>query len=442
MRMPPLLRLYRALTSLLRPFISLWLLQRARAGKEEKARLNERKGISHVTRPDKEIIWVHAASVGEALSALPFIERLCARFDNIFVVFTGVTVTSASVVTPRLPARAVHQYVPADVTAYMRRFLDHWRPSLCFFTESEIWPAALSETAARCPVILLNARMSERSFARWRRMRFFARELFPLFTKIFTQEARYTDMFAELGAKDASFIGNLKYDAAPLPDAPADTGKLLAAVGDRPLWLAASTHPGEEAFALAGHKKLKEDFPDILTIIVPRHPKRGADIAAQAREARLQAVLRGEDRLPDDSTDIYIADTMGELGLFYRITPVAFIGGSMVPVGGHNPLEAARLDCAVFFGGHTENFTVICDEMLRENAALRVSDEASFIACLSRLLNDTHEQEKRAAAALALAQGKKDIINAHIRACAPYFPEKLQERAENAGAKKTPEPAS
>ena len=207
-------------------------------------------------------------------------------------------------ITPRLPARAVHQYVPADITVYARRFLDHWRPFLCFFTESEIWPATLAETAARCPVILLNARMSDNSFSRWNKSGAFSREVFGLFSKIFTQEARYTDMLVKLGAKEATFIGNLKYDAAPLPDSPVDTGKLLTAVGDRPLWLAASTHPGEEAFVLRGHKKLKDDFPDLLTIIVPRHPKRGADIIEEAQSMRLNALLRSEDNLPVSYTHL------------------------------------------------------------------------------------------------------------------------------------------
>ena len=330
------------------------LHNRVRRGKEDPRRLGERRGVSSLPRPSGTLIWIHAASVGESLAALTLAQKLLEQPGRSLLVTTG-TVTSADLMGQRLPPHAFHQYVPVDLLGSVTRFLDHWRPDLALFVESELWPNLLLEAKRRnIPLALVNARLSPRSFAGWQRLPGFARLIFSVFDVCLAQDHAVAQRLKALGARDVRIGGNLKADAPALPADESSLAVLRAAIGARPVFLAASTHPGEDEAVLEAAAALKQFHA--LTIIVPRHPDRGTDIESLARIRGFSCLRRSHAALPASGTEIYVADTMGELGLFYRLARAAFLGGSLIAHGGQNPLEAARLSVPVIAGPHTGNF--------------------------------------------------------------------------------------
>jgi 3-deoxy-D-manno-octulosonic-acid transferase len=347
---------YRLLWSALSPAVRAALAARASRGKEDRERLHERLGQATRPRPPGRLIWIHGASVGECLAALPLTGRLLQSGDSQVLVTSG-TVTSAQLMTERLPPGAFHQYVPIDSRDAVRRFLAHWRPDLALFIESELWPNLVLEThTAGVPMALVNARMSERSFRGWLRAPGIARRLLSAFDACLAQDDKVAARLQALGAHDVQITGSLKADAEPLPVVEQDLSAFRQSLQGRPLLLAASTHPGEEEIIFEAAELLRvEGWPGI-TVIVPRHPHRGTAIAELAAARRLQTRRRAANELPESDTAVYVADTLGELGLFYRAAPFAFLGGSLIGHGGQNPLEPARLGTAVVTGPHTENF--------------------------------------------------------------------------------------
>lgn len=412
---------YRGATAVAEPLVRLYLRLRLRRGREDPLRSPERRGMASAPRPDGPLIWLHAASVGEAQSALSLIERLLAMRADVRMLVTSGTVTSARLLGKRLPARAIHQYVPADVRRWVRRFLAHWRPDLAIFVESEIWPNLVSETAQRgIPVILVNGRLSARSFGRWSRAPAMAGALMRSFALCLGQTERDRERFAALGAVRTSCLGNLKYSAEPLPADAAVLNGLRDAIGTRPVWLAASTHPGEEEMVAAVHLALKGDNPGLLTVIVPRHPERGDEVAAMLRQRGLVVCRRSKGEAVGAGCDVYLADTLGELGLFYRLAGISFIGGSTANLGGHNPLEAAQLDCAVIHGPDMANFSVVAADLEAAGAALSFRDEKGLIAAVNRLLSDGEERKRLAAAARKVSQRNADALDRIADALAPF----------------------
>ena len=416
------LAFYRGATALAEPLVRFYLGLRARRGKEDPLRMAERRGIASAQRPDGPLVWLHAASVGEAQSALALIERLLAMRTDAHMLVTSGTVTSASMLEKRLPARAIHQYVPVDVGRWVRRFLDHWRPDLALFVESEIWPNLISETSARgCPLVLVNGRLSARSFERWRKSPGLSRPLMEAFALCLGQTERDRDNLAALGAPRSDYLGNLKYSAEPLPADAAALAMLRDAVGGRPLWLAASTHPGEEEMAAGVHMALRETHPRLLTVIVPRHPNRGEEVAAMLAGRGLVVARRSKGESIPAENGVYLADTLGELGLFYRLADIAFIGGSTGSLGGHNPLEAAQLDCAVIHGPDMANFRVVAADLAASRAALAFDDEAGLLQAVRRLLDDGDERGRLARAARKVSLENADALDRIAAALAPFF---------------------
>ena len=414
--------LYAAITTLGLPVIELVLRHRLKLGREDGARIAERKGLAGRAKPPGPLIWIHGASIGEALSVMAVIEKLLERYPALNILMTTGTVTSARLLAQQLPDRAFHQYVPVDRSAWVKRFLDHWRPDAAFWVESEIWPNLVSLTQARgIPMILLNARMSPDSFSRWRRMPGPIARLLKGFLLVMAQNDMEAGQLAALGAGPVTAPGNLKFAAGPLPVDDKALATLRSAIGDRPLWLAASTHEGEEEIAAYAHRRLRADKPDLLTIIVPRHPARGTECAANLARSGLKITRRGAGDLPTPETDIYIADTLGELGLFYRIAPVALVGGSLIPHGGQNLLEPARLDCAVLHVPHMENFRAIVDELTVSGGAFEVADAEELVKAVDRLLNDEELRATVSAAAAKIAAHKEEILNAVIDQLAPVL---------------------
>lgn len=413
---------YALATDFAGPALRLLLARRGSRGKEDRARIGERMGRPGKPRPAGPLVWVHGASVGEALSALPLIGRLLDTRPDLQILVTTGTVTSAAMMAERLPPRAFHQFVPLDRRPWAASFLDHWRPDLALWLESELWPNLLVAARARTiPLVLVNARLSARSFARWRVASGFARWLLGHFSICLAQSETDATRLRALRAPNVSCPGNLKRAAPPLAADEAELKRLRAAVGTRPVWLAASTHAGEEAIAARVHRALAAKHPRLLTIIVPRHPARGLAIARDLAGDGLKIARRaaGEPIAPD--TDIYLADTMGELGLFYRLAPVAFVGGSLVPHGGQNPLEPAQLGAAILHGPHVANFRDIAAALGASGAAEPVADEAALTAALGRLLADPAEVARRGEAGRSAAAAETQVLDRIMTALAPLL---------------------
>lgn len=386
-------RAWRLGAAALAPALPLYLRRRAARGKEIPDRLGERRGHG-AARPPGRVLWLHAASVGETLSILPVLDALEEQAPDLTILLTTGTVTAATLLRQRLPPplapRVIHRFVPLDVPAWVERFLAGWRPDAAGLVESELWPNLIG--AARrhgVPLALVNARVSDRSFRRWRNLApGLARYLLSAFAVVLAQSASDAARLEALGAAAPRCLGNLKFAAPPLPADPARLAGLRAAVGDRPVLLAASTHPGEEQQVMAAHRLLAKRLPGLLSIIVPRHPERGTGIASLAEAAGLSASRRAAGGLPGPAVALHVADTLGELGLFYRLAGVALVGGSLVPHGGQNPLEPARLGCPILLGPHTANFAEPVARLLAAGGALEVADAAALAAAAHAVLSD------------------------------------------------------
>ena len=396
--------LYKYLTVVFEPFIWLYLRHRLKKGKEDPKRFRERFGYASIVRPRGKLIWIHAASVGESLSILPLIDRLCVRYPDHTILLTTVTVTSANMVASRLPVRALHHYLPVDALRPVRRFLKYWKPDMALWVESELWPNLVVEThATQTPMLLINARISDKSYEQWQRYKTLAKQLLPCFKCVLAQTERVQMRFIKLGAPRVEYVGNLKYDAPKLPFPTEQRDALNRAIGSRKIWLAASTHPGEEAMILSAHERLKKQFPDILTFIAPRHPIEGEKIRLLAGAHAVQRSKK-EILLPD--TEFYIADTLGELGLLFAICPIVFMGGSLIPRGGHNPLEPARMGCAVITGPYVHHFTEVFEELENTNGLVRIADESALADAVAELLQNHTKRD-------ALIEGGAKAVAAH-----------------------------
>lgn len=423
--LPLSLRAYRCATKVLAPVVPLALERRARRGKESRARLSERLGYASQARPDGTLIWIHGASVGECLSILPLIDLLLAEGDR-HILLTSGTVTSAELMAKRLPARAIHQFAPVDTPAAVARFLEHWRPAAGLFVDSEIWPNLLVAAFEKnVKLALVNGRISEKSFAGWRNAKHAAARLFSLFDLSLVQDAQSAARLTALGAGHVSVAGNLKEDSPPLPADPEELALVREWIGGRPIFLATNTHEGEEAFLLDIHDRLRGQFPNLLTIVIPRHAERGAEIGRLCiprKHAR-----RSQSELIDANTEIYVVDTMGELGLFYRLTNFAFIGKSLSAKGGQNPFEAARLGVAVLAGPHTDNFNSAYGAIFSAQGIGRVGSVEELAVLAERLVADpdeAHAAGMRARSAVSASSGALErtrfaierMLSGHARA--------------------------
>jgi 3-deoxy-D-manno-octulosonic-acid transferase len=428
--LPMTLRVYQKLSVAMVPLAPALIKRRLKQGKEDPERVGERRGMSRDSRPQGALVWIHGASVGEVLAAAALIERL--RALNIRVLLTSGTVTSAAIVAKRFPADIIHQYVPYDSPRYVARFLDHWRPSLALFIESDLWPnLILASAARRLPMVLINGRMSHRSFPRWRKLAGTISALLGRFDICMAQSPIDAERFAALGSRNVITTGNLKLD---VPAPPADSAKLerlTSLLRGRPVLVAASTHPGEENILLEAHRKLARFFPSLLCIIVPRHPGRGETIARMIADSGLQVGLRSREELPTATTDIYVADTIGELGLFYRLAPIVFMGGSLVEHGGQNPIEAVKLGAAIVHGPHVFNFTDVYEALDKAGGARRADTLQVLVKQIGQLLADPMAREQSVAASTRVVEQLGGALDRTLIALEPYL---LQLRLEMGAA--------
>ncbi len=408
--------LWAGLATLLAPGLTAMLRVRVRRGKEVRERLRERMGLSRAVRPAGVLVWLHAASVGETVSLLPVVRALLEDRPSLRILMTTGTVTAARTLMREFPremasGRVVHQFVPLDVSRWVRRFLTHWRPACLVLTESELWPNMLSVCgSAGIPAVVVNGRLSPQALAGWRRVPGLARWVMSGLTWVAARSPEDAARFRVLGAAPVFCAGDLKMSAPPPVCDPVFLRRAEEAIGGRPVWIAAATHAGEEEAVFAAAKLLRARIPDLLTIVAPRHPDRGQDIARLACRTGLTADIaprRAAGLWPRTSDAVWVVDTLGELGTLFRLSRVVFMGNSLLPAngpskgGGHNPFEPARCGCVIATGPATGNFEEAFEALAGSVTVVRTP--AELAAWAGEMLGDPVVAEERAAAGMAAA---------------------------------------
>jgi 3-deoxy-D-manno-octulosonic-acid transferase len=420
MRAPLSLRAYRLASFIATPLAGPILSWRLRRGKEDPERVNERRGRAAVGRPPGPLVWLHGASVGEAAALLPFVERI-ARAGITSLVTTG-TVTSAALLARRLPPGALHQYAPLDSPVFVRRFLKHWRPGATLFAESELWPNMIVELKrAGLPLAMVNGRISERSFSRWLKAPGFIRALLDGFDLCLARSEGDGERLEALGAPNVVVAGDIKFDAPTLPADRRELAELAGLTSGRQIWIAASTHEGEETIAAQAHRRFRGVFPDALTLVAPRHPERGEAILRELEATGLTCALRSRGDKPTPGTAVYICDTIGELGLFYRLAGVVFVGKSFAGGGGQNPIEPAKLACAILHGPMVGNFADVYAALDDAGGALGVARPEDLGETLVALFANAARLRAMARAAGVTVERRAGAVERSMRALAPLL---------------------
>ncbi len=406
--------IYNTLVRTLYPMvIRRYIEKRKKMGKEDVKRFNERVGRPTKPRPEGRLIWLHGASVGESISMLPLINRLLELYPDAHVMVTTGTTTSAEVMAKRLPERAFHQYLPIDNPVFAARFVRHWHPTIALWFESEFWPAMLSTIKRRnIPLILINGRISNKSFKRWQQFDFVIKELLDCFTACLGQSEEDAYRLRVLGAKDAMCLGNLKYAGLPIPVDEDVKKEIQEEIGNRPVWLVSSTHSDEEAKIGRYLKELIAKHEGLLTIIAPRHPNRGVEIRDILKDKfQLKTALRSAGEKITAETEVYIADTIGEMGIWYELCPIVFIGGSLIPHGGQNFMEPSRCRDAVIVGPHMHNFTDAMNRAKRADAIIQVDETVELIDMVDQLLSNKELLEAKRSLAYNWATSEAKVLD-------------------------------
>ena len=414
-----ILKFYHYLTYLAYPFVCVLLRKRLAHGKEDFRRISERKGFYKTPRPDGKLIWLHGASVGECLSMMPLVNYLVS-LPNTKVLITSGTVTSADLMKKRLPEGAFHQYIPVDLPTYTKRFVEYWHPDVGLFFESDFWPNILmSAHKANIPLILLNGRISDHSFKSWCRLPFFIKPMLQLFDFGLGQTQEDALRMQKLGFKKTDCVGNMKFAAVPAPFDGSELSKLKSEIGDRFVWVAGSTHDNEEEQIADIHLWLKEKHPNMLSVIAPRHPNRAEQITKMIEAKGLTCHKRSEGQ--DLNADIYLADTIGEMGLIYRLSKYVFVGGSLIPFGGQNMLEPMRIGACTFIGPYAFNFKEIVERAKSANALIEVKDKKDLADALEACVSDPDRCEQISSAGQALATSETAVLIRVVDVLKPYI---------------------
>lgn len=399
---------YRGAATIFSPLIWAHILIRCFRGKEDPQRYHEKRGKASADRPSSQkLIWVHCASVGEAMAVLELIRQLKEKDPHSEVLMTSGTLTSARLMAKKLPAGVIHQFAPLDVPRWVKRFLRYWRPSLVIWVESEFWPNTLRLIHEHgIPNILVNGRLSPSSYRRWSSFPKGMRTFLTLFSTGFAASKQDYTFLKALGVRLNDHYGNLKFSSPPLKVEDTALANLKNSCEGRPLWVAASLHPGEESIIGRVHKCLKntqEKDQKPLCILAPRHPHRGEEFSRTLRKMGLVVARRSlrQDICP--ATDVYMVDTLGEMGLFYKLSPSVFMGGSLVPIGGHNLIEPAQLKCAITHGPYMDNFKDLANLFAQENAVVRVKNEKALAQEIKRQWDNPEETE-------ALAHRAEEVV--------------------------------
>lgn len=419
-------RIYILLGYLFLPLLWLFLQTRLIRKKEILARISERYGKPTLKRPKGPLLWLHGASVGESLSALPLLERLQKLYPDLNILVTSGTVSSSKILKKRLPPGIMHQFLPMDILIYVKRFLNHWKPNLVFWLESELWPNHLLNLKKQnIPVILVNARLSDTAYNKWSSYKFIISPLLNCFSLCLSSSQSVAKKLKMLGKQEVKTPGNLKYTAGPLPVDTESLAHMKRVLKGRPIWVASSTHPGEEKIFIETHKFLKKYIPNLLTIVIPRHPERRKEISEEIKNNNLNFALRSLDHDPCNQTDIYIADTLGELGLFFRLTNIVVLGGSFVPVGGHNPLEPAFFHNTIIWGPHMFNFLEIEKTFLKNKAAYKIPNTKKLNATLLELLSNAEKRTTMGKKSKQVLKEKIGVLSKTLKYLCPFIEKTL-----------------
>lgn len=418
-----IIRIYNTLIRILYPLvIKRYINKRKENGKEDIKRFNERIGRPNIKRPEGKLIWFHGASVGESLSMLPLIQRLLEIYKDAHVMVTTGTLTSAELMGKRLPDRAFHQYIPIDNPVFTTRFIKHWRPDLVLWFESDLWPSMLSNIKRKnIPLILVNGRISNKSFKRWQQFDFISKELLGCFTFCLGQSEEDAYRLRVLGAKDSMCLGNLKYAGLPAPIDADKKNEIEKQIGSRPLWAVSSTHHDEELKIGKFLKRLEEKVPHLLTLIAPRHPNRGVEIQENLNNLGLKTALRSKGEPITKDTEVYIADTIGEVGIWYELAPLVFIGGSLIPHGGQNFMEPSRARDAVVVGPHMFNFTDAMNRAKKADAIIQVNDVIELEEMILQLLTNKELLEAKRSLAYNWAHGEAKVLDGILEKVKGYI---------------------
>ncbi|MEB2846884.1 3-deoxy-D-manno-octulosonic acid transferase [Rhizobiales bacterium RZME27] len=410
---------YRVVGVLAYPLTGGYLTYRAFKGKEDRQRRLERFGYASQPRPFGPLVWMHAASVGETLAVIPLIREFGRR--GIHILLTTGTVTSAALVENRLGNEVIHQYVPLDVKFAIKRFIRYWRPDVAITAESEIWPTTIAELTRRhIPQIRVNARISDRSFDRWKGFGGIAEQLFGKMALVVARSDVDAERFRDLGAWPVTVSGNLKGDTDPPPADQSAVDAYLAQIGNRKTWAAICTFDGEETAAATVHKALKPRNGQ-LTIIVPRHPERGDEIEAGLVEQGLKVARRSRGDVITPDTDIFLGDSIGEMGLYLRLTEVSFVGRSLTAEGGQNPIESAMLGCAILSGSNVQNFRETYQQLIRKGGARMIRDTEMLAKAVHYLLNNDIARRNMIDAGQEAIQDMRGALSATVKALEPYI---------------------
>ena len=417
------LNLYRILMFILKPMVRPLLFVRRMKGLEtkDKNRKSERFGFASIKRPDKKIVWFNASSVGESNSIIPLIDEILKKSSDVFVLVTTTTLTASENMAKKLSGKnAVHQFLPIDRRAYVDRFFNYWKPSIGFFVDSDFWPnLILSAKSHKVPLVLLNGRVSDKSFAKWKNNLAFIKPLAKVFEFSFGKSKDDCKKLSVMGFENPVCVGNLKYAVPPLSYDKEELKTISSQIGKRHLFVVSSTHPGEEELCLSAFMTVKQRFPDVLMIIAPRHPARGEEIKSLVESNGLKALLRSDKSKITKDVDVYIANTMGELGLFYSLSDIAFVGGSLIKWGGHNPMEPARLHNVVLSGKYVHNFQETYDLLKLEKAVVMVNDEKDFASKLKGLFENPDVQKDYMSRAFYVAEREAAVLERVIEKLEP-----------------------
>jgi 3-deoxy-D-manno-octulosonic-acid transferase len=392
-----LLKIYQIFSTIILPFLFFYILNRKKKSKEHPHRFLERFAITKIAKPQNcQLFWVHAVSVGESNSAWVLIENLLKFSPNINILFTSTSTTSAQIIEQKIlqnelfKNRVIHQFLPVDSYFIVQKFLNHWRPRACIFVESEIWPNFIY--CARKKAILsflINARISQKSASHWLLLKKLGFNIFDYFSTIFAQSLQDKNLLQNLTKNNIFYEGNLKSQNSKLEVDVQKLQELNTQIGGRKIWLCASTHQGEEELILSTHQRLKKQFPDLLTIIVLRHPNRAGKVCELLRDIKFSQ--RSKNQNITESTEIYLVDSLGELGTFYSLVNFAFIGGSLLKIGGHNPFEAIQLNCVVISGSQVFNFAEIYQDLQQKNACEIVKNVDELYEIVQKFLRNPNE---------------------------------------------------
>ena len=419
-----LLNAYKLIVRTLAPFLGLLLWVRALRGHEETAHLKERRGVASLPRPKGKLVWIHAASVGEMRSILPLAQHLLNKNPDLYCLITTVTVTAARLLRRTEHQRLIHQYAPFDHPGWIANFLDYWNPDAVLWVESELWPTTLESIKARkLPLVMINGRISERSVKRWKNLPSLAATVLGYFDLCLAQSGDDAKRLESLGAKRVVVAGNMKYASTPLRYDTAALDALRAQVGSRPVLLFASTHAGEEEIAVNIYRTLALKHAGLLVVIMPRHPKRGGDIASILEKEGMAYARRSKGTAITDDKPFYIADTLGEPGLFYRLCPVVYLGNSLIssPGGGHNPIEPAQLGCGIVYGANMWNFAEIDVDLRLAGGALTVRDEKNLSLSLDKLLREPETLKNLGDAARKFVEAQNGVLENVCTLLRPYL---------------------